>query len=163
MPVLFTVSILAFVALLWATISIVGFVRRARRRQRKRAADAAETRQAPSGCAEPEPIRFGNPVASARTVHADFPGERDSAEESVGETLAAKNIAPEFVIPPLAAAPPPRLRSFPTRLGKHPVNPLAPDEQRPGWNPFPKDFPDVTDPTPSRRYGAPRGRNKDTP
>ncbi len=40
MPVLFALSILAFVALVWATISIVKFVRHARQRRRSRASAA---------------------------------------------------------------------------------------------------------------------------
>ena len=118
MPILFALSILAFVALLWATISIAGFVRRARRRRR---------------------------TAAIQT--SNLPDALDAASG------ASASLSPE--------PPPPRLRNFPTRLGKHPVNPLARDDARPEWNPFSKDIGDVSDPTPSRRYAPPRGRNKE--
>jgi len=117
MPVLFALSLMAFVALLWATISIAGYVRRARRRRR----------------------------AAVKTS--------DAANPSYAATAVSVTVTTD-------APPPPRLRTFPTRLGKHPINPLAPHDPRPEWNPFSQETGDVSDPRPTRRFTRPHNRSR---
>ncbi len=105
MPILLALSVLAFVALLWATISIAGFVRRARRRRRRRAADAEPLTHSsiaplPTG---PEPVFYTDheappiPAAPLSAVSA-APANSESAEEphgilSHGPPLAAEENA----------------------------------------------------------------------
>lgn len=258
MPILLAVSVLAFVALLWATVSIAGFVRRARRRRRRRLADAAEftvgglaTRgleprplvymdpgavpvvpaqtestapelqpmtsamqitpppvtppmpeAAPASPGSKEPIAAQISIPSATglvspTLHDQLPGPAvleppvsephasglpgselialDAGLSSLpAESSTADGLKPDLATtepstrnevppPPLPdPPPPPRLRSFPTRLGKHTLAVPASDVLAPRWNPFSKDFADLTDPVPSRRQAAAsRPRNKE--
>ena len=136
MTVLLALSILAFIALFWAAISIFGAVRRARRRRTREATNVAATR---------------NDALSASPRQVVYP-----------DPEAAPTQAPP---PPLVDAPPPPpppgLRNFPTRIGKHTLAATNADGSWAKWNPFGTDYADLTDPAPSRRSPKAGDRNKD--
>lgn len=179
MTVLVALSILAFVALLWATFSIAGFVRRARRRQRRRTAglevSGSSQRSLPA-----EPLLYVDPEAAVAPVPEAAPALATTSSLKTqdpppppalphraqpAEQVVAANAAPVATVepPPMperAPEPPPRLRSFPTRLGKH-TAPEATPEVSGKWNPFSKDLADLSDPAPTWRNMAARTRTRE--
>lgn len=187
MPLLIALSILAFVALLWATVSLASRRRRVqRRRRREQAAAAAAPRksiaatsphrealfyrdpQAPPVPEEsPGPSLAETPAAASRNMSF----ERLAAADAVhfGQAPAARTEAFPALAPDLLLPPPPRLRRFPTRLGKHPValeaalevTGKAAGEGVSPWNPFGADFGDLSDPTPSPRRPQARSRSRE--
>ena len=130
MRILFAISVVAFVALLWASLSTAQHIRRARRRRRlaSSAEPASESRSTDN--ADDTASRF--PLSSQRNIRFT-----DSGAEQ-------------------PAAPPPPPRPDPPKpagmnISPPPVTPLAGGRQ--DWAYFNHDTGgDLSDPTPRRRY-----------
>ena len=216
MPVLIALSFLVFVALLWAAISILASVRRARRRRRRHELEAAGMHlgSVPVPAVTPGPLVYEDPHVAAdtpaqsasyaaslphpaspqpagphlagqilpplaRSVAARSQARRapstgsypiltaepfapsvEAEAPSAADSSSLEDISPAPPIPEPIAPPPPRLRSFPTRLGKHAVAAEPAVDAAPRWNPFTTEFGDLTDPTPRRRPASARNRKR---
>ncbi|MDE1161683.1 MAG: hypothetical protein PW792_07020 [Acidobacteriaceae bacterium] len=99
MPYLFAITVVAFVAVLWASISTAQHIRRTRRR--KRLADAAAAR-------DRSPLSSQRHAAAppARQPHeAPAPQNARPGYEALAPTLSGRSQTPAVVPPPPAPAP----------------------------------------------------------
>ena len=130
MRILFAISVIAFVALLWASFSIARYIRRARRR-RKLASGAI--------------YKTAHPSAST-TTPAQAPAPPPFPLRSQRD--ADRGSEPSGTVPP----PP---RPEPANAPARSFSPAAQEPASPGrqdWAYFNKDMGDLSDPMPSRRY-----------
>ena len=136
MRIMFAISVVAFVALLWAFISTAQHIRRARRR-RKLASSSDFATPAETKSQQPPPAETGNPsqrfpLSSPRSVRFN---ESPTPEPSTGP-------------PPPPRPEPPKPSSM---INSRPAtSPFAGERQ--DWAYFNKDMGDLSDPAPSRRY-----------
>ena len=147
MRILFAISVVAFVALLWAFFSTAQHIRRARRR-RKLAASArlaAETRTSTDAAVPLSPPPQERPATAApdETLAGRYPLSSHRNIRFIESSTAQ----------PVAPPPPPRpdpLKPSGMGLSRPATSPLTGDRQ--DWAYFNKDMGDLSDPRPSRHY-----------
>lgn len=151
MRILFAISLVAFVALLWASISAAQHIRRARRRRNLAQVfdPAVINSNAPVSESWPAPAA-APPVASAAlqqtSAEPRFP--LSSQRIRTGESSATQPIAT-----PVQPPPAPDQSNTPTATSPSvPPSTVSPPQPRPDWAYFNKDMGDLSDPTPSPRF-----------
>jgi hypothetical protein len=155
MHVLFAISVLALVALLWASAAIVRHVRRSRSRRRRLLANSAESStHVPlerSQDANPPSIDFSK-VSPFRSSAFDFPEPTASPAPPAPVSASLADLAARLASDPPAEA----LRnSSPRHQLASLLAPLPPQSARPDWAYFNKDMGDLSDPqSPRRKRGV---------
>jgi hypothetical protein len=156
MRILFLISVVAFAALVWASISIAQHIRRARRR-RKLVLDAASPAQAVTAFSSDAAVAV---VAPMETAASEAPSARNSAADRSAPAPPAPVRFP--LSSQRASASSDADRAGDAQYSDGPASgrgPAAPPRpMRPEWAYYNKEMGDLSDPLPGGRYRG-RGRN----
>jgi hypothetical protein len=178
MAILFAISVAAFFALIWASVSIARHIRRARRRRWRASAvtqsatwggsestspltDAPALAVKAEQISAPPPPPIPTQTAASESLAIRFPlsSQRRSAESSAAQAVATPSLTPPAE--PVGAS-----QALPSETGpasppgatsavrRPPVSVAAPTNSgsRTDWAYFNKDMGDLTDPVPSPRF-----------